>query len=45
MKPTQDLSLWTIIERMQRRLEQSGMSPSAADRAVSLALRTLATGR
>jgi len=34
-------SLWSIIERLQRRLERDGMSPAAVDRAVSLALRSL----
>jgi len=42
MKPSNDLSLWSIIERMQRRLERQGLSPAAADRAVALAVRTLA---
>lgn len=45
MKTATDLSLWNIIERMQRRLEQQGMSPHAADRAVSFAVRHLATQR
>lgn len=43
MKPQIDLTIWSIIERLQRRLERQGMSPSAADRAVSLAIRQLAT--
>jgi hypothetical protein len=43
MKPQIDMSLWSIIERLQRRLERQGMSPSAADRAVSIAIRHLAT--
>ena len=42
MKPSNDLSLWSIIERLQRRLERQGMSPVVADRALSLALRQLA---
>lgn len=42
MKPGSDLSLWNIIERLQRRLEQQGMTPATVDRAVSLALRQLA---
>jgi hypothetical protein len=42
MKVQIDMSLWSIIERLQRRLERQGMSPSAADRAVSLAIRQLA---
>jgi uncharacterized protein YoaH (UPF0181 family) len=43
MKAITDLSLWSIIERLQRRLERQGMSPSQADRAVAAALRELAT--
>ena len=42
MKPQNDLSLWSIIERMQRRLERQGMPPAIVDRALSLALRQLA---
>ena len=42
MKAMNDLSLWSIIERMQRRLERQGMAPAVADQAVSLALRQLA---
>jgi hypothetical protein len=45
MKAQNDLSLWSIIERLQRRLERQGMSAAAADRAVAIALRTLATAR
>jgi hypothetical protein len=45
MKPNSDLSLWSIIERLQRRLERQGMSPDAADRALSIAIRQLAMGR
>jgi hypothetical protein len=46
MKPSNDMSLWSIIERLQRRLERQGMSAAAADRAVALAVRQLAgTGR
>jgi hypothetical protein len=45
MKAQNDLSLWSIIERLQRRLERQGLSAAAADRAVSLALRTLVTAR
>ena len=43
MKPQNDLSLWSIIERWQRRLERQGMSPAVADRALSMAVRQLAT--
>jgi len=43
MKVQNDLSLWSIIERLQRRLERQGMTPASADRALSLALRQLAT--
>lgn len=42
MKAQIDLSLWSIIERLQRRLERQGMSPAAADRAVAIAIRQLA---
>jgi hypothetical protein len=45
MKPNADLSLWSIIERLQRRLERQGLSPAAADRALSIAIRQLAMGR
>lgn len=44
MKARSDLSIWSIIERLQRRLERQGMRPAEADRAVALALRTLARG-
>jgi hypothetical protein len=43
MKVHSDLSLWNIIERLQRRLERQGLSPAEADRAVALAVRQLAT--
>jgi hypothetical protein len=43
MKPQNDLSLWSIIERWQRRLERQGMSPASVDRALSLAVRQLVT--
>ncbi len=42
MKAQNDLSLWSIIERMQRRLERNGLRPSDADRAVAMAIRQLA---
>jgi hypothetical protein len=45
MKHQHDQSLYSIIDRMQRRLERSGMSPATADRAVALALRSLAATR
>ena len=45
MKAQNDLSVWSIIERLQRRLERQGMSPQDADRAVAAALRTLAPAR
>ena len=38
-----NLSLWSIIERLQRRLERQGLTPASADRVVSIALRALAT--
>ena len=44
MKTSPDLSLWSIIERLQRRLERQGLSPAAADRALSIAIRQLAMG-
>ena len=40
-----DLSLWSIIERLQRRLERQGMSAATADRLVAQAVRQLATAR
>ncbi len=43
MKAQNDMSLWSIIERLQRRLERQGLSPAEADRAVALAVRQLAT--
>jgi hypothetical protein len=43
MKPQIDMSLWSIIERLQRRLERQGLSPAAADRALTTAIRQLAT--
>jgi hypothetical protein len=42
MKAANDMTLWSILERLQRRLERQGMSASAADRAVALAVRQLA---
>lgn len=45
MKAQIDLSLWSIIERLQRRLERQGMTAAAADKAVALAVRQLATAR
>jgi hypothetical protein len=45
MKAQNDLSLWSIIERLQRRLERQGMTPASADRALSIALRQLAMSR
>lgn len=42
MKARNEMTLWTIIERMQRRLERQGMPAEAADRAVELAVRQLA---
>ena len=45
MKAQNDLSVWSIIERMQRRLERQGLTPAAADRAVAAALRQLAHAR
>ena len=45
MKAENNMSVWSIIERLQRRLERQGMSPADADRAVAAALRTLALAR
>lgn len=45
MKTSSDMSLWSIIERLQRRLERQGLSASAADRAVALTIRQLAHPR
>ena len=45
MKAEIELSLWSIIERLQRRLERQGMTPASADRALSVALRQLATAK
>jgi hypothetical protein len=45
MKESNEMTLWSIIERLQRRLERQGLTPAAADRAVSMALRQLATAR
>ena len=42
MKTRADLSLWSIIERLQRRLERQGLSPQDTDRAVAIAVRQLA---
>jgi hypothetical protein len=45
MKTKNDMSVWSIIERLQRRLERQGMKPAEADRAVAIALRSLALAR
>ena len=45
MKAQNDLTLWSIIERLQRRLERQGMTPASADRVLSVALRQIATTR
>ena len=45
MKVQTDLSLWSIIERLQRRLERQGLSPTDADRAVANAVRAIAAAR
>jgi hypothetical protein len=42
MKSQNDLSLWSIIERLQRRLERQGMSPREVDREIAIAVRSLA---
>ncbi|HRC56725.1 MAG: hypothetical protein IPI49_21500 [Myxococcales bacterium] len=38
---TNNLSVWSIIEALQRRLERQGISGAAADRAVAEAVRLL----
>lgn len=43
MKAPNDLSVWSIIERLQRRLERQGMSAAAADKAVAQVISRLAT--
>jgi hypothetical protein len=43
MKATNEMTLWSIIERLQRRLEREGMTPNAADSVLAAALRHLAT--
>jgi hypothetical protein len=45
MKPQIDLSLWSIIERLQRRLERQGMTAAAVDRTIAIAVRHLAMAR
>jgi len=45
MKHRVELSLWSIIERLQRRLERQGLSPADADRALAAALMSLARAR
>lgn len=45
MKPENNMTVWSIIERLQRRLERQGMSAKDADAAVAAALRTLAMTR
>jgi hypothetical protein len=42
MKTQIDMSLWSIIERLQRRLERQGLSPANADRTITIAIRHLA---
>lgn len=39
------LTLWSIIERLQRRLERDGVTAANADRAVAMAVRVLAAQR
>jgi hypothetical protein len=43
MKAENNMTVWSIIERLQRRLERQGMNPQEADRALAAALRTIAT--
>jgi len=42
MKAQIDMSLWSIIDRLQRRLERQGMTPANVDRTISIAIRHLA---
>jgi hypothetical protein len=42
---TRSVSLWTIIESLQRRLERQGLSSQVVDVAVVNALSTAARGR
>ena len=42
MKTENNMTVWSIIERLQRRLERQGMSAREADQAVAQALRLLA---
>jgi hypothetical protein len=37
-----DLSLWSIVERLQRRLERQGLSGATADAAIARAVDVLA---
>ena len=45
MKAPNDLSVWSIIERLQRRLERQGLSAAAADKAVAQVISRLAAAR
>ena len=45
MKSRTELSLWNIIERLQRQLERSGVSAAHADRTIALAVRHLTSAR
>jgi hypothetical protein len=45
MKAENNMSVWSIIERLQRRLERQGLSPREADQALAVALRSLASAR
>ena len=45
MKAENNMTVWSIIERLQRRLERQGLSPKEADQAVAVALRSLAAAR
>jgi hypothetical protein len=36
-----DLSLWSIVERLQRRLERQGMTDATADAAIARAVDIL----
>jgi hypothetical protein len=42
MKSTAELTVYSIIERLQRQLERQGMTAQNADRVVATAVRELA---
>ena len=40
-RSTTDLSLWSIVERLQRRLERQGLPDTTADAAIARAVNDL----